>query len=348
MDPLTHALASYTLKRAAFPRLARTATMAMVVAGTAADFDLLSAHLGPSAYITWSHTYCHSLLAAVVISALAAAVFSFLHHDGVGAVWRRAGQAAAPTTVTDTRVTPLGVFVPALGAALLHLLFDLCQAQGIKLLWPVSNRRFALDWLPHLDLWILAILLAGILLPKLAGLVTEEIGAKAKGPRGRVGAMVALGGILIYIGARGTLHSIAVATLDSRAYHGESPQRLGAFPQTGSPLAWDGMVETERAILEVPISVGPVSSFDPESAHTFYKPDPSPALNAALDTRSARRFLAYARFPRASQEKTAEGYRIRLQSYAVDPDFRIQALIEVSPSNQIISESLSYDFGPQR
>jgi membrane-bound metal-dependent hydrolase YbcI (DUF457 family) len=348
MDPLTHALAAYTLKRAAFPQLARPATVAMVIAGSIADIDLLSAHVDASAYITWSRTYCHSVPAAIVISALAAAAFLFLHRGDVGALLQRAGQAAAPTTVTGGRIAPLTVFVPALAAALLHLLLDLCQAQGIKLLWPVSNRRFALDWLPHLDLWILAMLLAGILLPKLAGLVTEEIGAKAKGPRGRVGAMMALGGILIYIGARGTLHSIAVATLDSRAYHGESPQRVGAFPQTGSPFAWDGMVETERAILEVPISVGPAASFDPESAHTFYKPDPSPALNAALDTPTARRFLAYARFPRASLEKTPDGYRIRLQTYAVDPDFRIQALIEVSPSNQIISESLSYDFGPQR
>ncbi|HXL21564.1 MAG TPA: metal-dependent hydrolase [Candidatus Dormibacteraeota bacterium] len=331
MDPLTHALASYTLKRAAFPRLARPATVAMVVAGTVADFDLLGAHAGPSAYITWSHTFCHSLLAAIFISVLAAAAFFFLHREDPA-----------------KHIAPLAVFVPALAASLLHLVFDLCQAQGIKLLWPISDRRFALDWLPHLDLWILAILLAGLLLPKLSSLVTEEIGAKSKGPRGRVGAVVALCAVLIYTGARGTLHSIAVATLDSRAYHGESPRRVAAFPQTASPFTWDGMVETERAILEVPVSVGPGASFDPESAHTSYKPDSSPALDAALRTATARRFLAYARFPQASLENGPEGYRIRLRAYAPDPDFRIQALIDVSSSGQILSESLSYDSGPQR
>ena len=330
MDPLTHALASYTLKRAAFPRLARPATVAMLTAGTIADIDLLSAHLGPSAYITWSRTYCHSLLAAVVISALAAAVFLFLHREDPA-----------------RRIAPWTVFVPAVAAALLHLLFDLCQAQGIKLFWPASDRPFALDWLPHLDLWILAILLAGLLLPKLSSLVTEEIGAKAKGPRGRVGAIVALCAVVIYIGARGTLHSIAVATLDSRAYHGESPRRVAAFPQGASPFTWDGIVETERAILEVPVSVGPVAAFDPESARTSYKPDPSPALDAALRSATARRFLGYARFPKASLEKTPEGYRVRLRAYAPDPDFRLQALIEVSASLQILSETLSYDFGPQ-
>jgi hypothetical protein len=106
-------------------------------------------------------------------------------------------------------------------------------------------------------------------------------------------------------------------------------------------------VETERALLEVPVSVGPASSFDPEAARTSYKADPSPALDTALKTPTARRFLAYARFPRASVEKTAEGSRIRLQTYPFDPDFRIQALIDVSPSAQILSETLSYDFAPQ-
>jgi hypothetical protein len=240
------------------------------------------------------------------------------------------------------------VFVPALAATVLHLLFDLCQAQGIKLFWPASDRRFALDWLPHLDLWILAILLAGLLLPRLSRLVTEEIGAKSKGPRGRVGSIAAFSAILIYVAARATLHSIAVTTLDSRAYHGESPRRVGAFPQTVSPFTWNGIVETQRAILEVPISVGPASSFDPDSAHSSYKPDPSPALDAALRTATARRFLGYARFPQASVEKIPAGYRIRLQTYPFDPDFRIQALIEVSLSGQMLSETLSYDFGPQR
>ena len=39
MDLLTHALASYTLKRAAFPRLTPSVAIAMLVAGTVADID---------------------------------------------------------------------------------------------------------------------------------------------------------------------------------------------------------------------------------------------------------------------------------------------------------------------
>jgi len=329
MDPLSHALGSYLLKRAAFPRLGRPATVAMVLAGTIADVDLLSAHFGPSAYVTWSRTFCHSVLAVLVISFCAAVPFFFLHKGD-----------------SEKRIAPRSVFVAALAASPLHVLFDLCQAQGVMMLWPFTNRRFALDWVAHLDLWIIGVLLAALLLPKLASLVTEEIGGKSKGPRGRAGACMALAVIVVYISARGALHASAVATLESRAYHGESLRHAAAFPESASPFTWNGVVETERALLEVPFSVG--SSFDPDAARTFYKADTSPALDAALTTRTARRFLAYARFPRASVEKTTEGSRVRLQTYPFDPDFRVQALIEVSPTAQILSETLSYDFGARQ
>src|SRR5260370_29510487 len=70
MDPLTHALASYTLQRSAFSRLPRSATIAMLIAGTIADIDSLSKFAGPSAFLTFHRTYAHSLLAALCFSLL--------------------------------------------------------------------------------------------------------------------------------------------------------------------------------------------------------------------------------------------------------------------------------------
>src|SRR6266480_4834859 len=154
MDPFTHALASYTLKRAAFPRVPRFTTTAMLVAGTIPDLDLLSAYFGPSAFLTFYRTYCHSLLAALLLSLLVTLPF----------LLRRRGH-------TEQQVSPLPVFFAALAAAVFHLLMDVCQSAGVELLWPLSSRRFALDWVAHSDLWILAILLVGILLPGLSRLV---------------------------------------------------------------------------------------------------------------------------------------------------------------------------------
>src|SRR5258707_14655151 len=75
MDPLTHALASYTLKRSAFPRAPRATTIAMLLAGTLADLDFLSAYVNPSAYLNFYRTYFHSFIATLLISALVSIPF---------------------------------------------------------------------------------------------------------------------------------------------------------------------------------------------------------------------------------------------------------------------------------
>jgi hypothetical protein len=229
------------------------------------------------------------------------------------------------------------------------LLLDLCQSTGLELLWPFSPRRFALDWLPQADLWILGILLAGILLPALSRLVTEEIGAKSKGPRGKVGASLALAGMLLYVVLRFVLHGNALATLESRTYRGESPRKAAAFPESSSPFRWQGIVETASALHEVEIEVGPATSFDPDSAITSYKPEPSPALDAARDTPAARRFLQVARFPKATVEKTPAGFHITLRAFPYNRDassgLRIHAIIETDPSGKILSQELAWDPG---
>jgi membrane-bound metal-dependent hydrolase YbcI (DUF457 family) len=332
MDPLTHVLASYTLKRAAFPRAPRSTTIAMLIAGTIADIDLLSAYVSPSAFLTFYRTYAHSLLADLLFSLLVTLPFLLRKRE--------------PTKI---QTPSLPIFVAALASALLHLLLDLCQSTGIELLWPFSRRRFALDWLANVDLWILGILLAGILLPALSRLVTEEIGAKSKGPRGKVGASLALASMLLYIVLRFVLHGNALAALESRTYRGESPRKAAAFPESSSPFRWRGIVETASALHEVEIEVGPAASFDPDSAITSYKPETSPALDAARDTAVARRFLQAARFPKATVEKTPDGFHILLRAFPYSRDassgLHLHALIETDPSGKILSQELAWDPG---
>ena len=329
MDPLTHALASYTLKRAAFPRLPRPETIAMLIAGTIADIDAFSKFAGPSSFLTFYRTYSHSLLGALL--------FSLLVSLPVLLRKRPQNQNPLPT---------LPIFLAALAAAILHPLMDLCQSTGVELFWPLSPRRFALDWLPHLDLWILGILLAGILFPMLTHLVTEEIGAKSKGPRGKVGASLALAVVILYIVLRFVLHGNAVTALESRTYRGELPHRVAAFAESSSPFHWRGMVETERALHDAEVTVGPGADFDPASAVTTYKPEPSPALDAARDTAVARRFLQAARFPKATVGRTAEGFHVLLHDLPtaldVGPSSHVFAAIDTDPSGKILSQELAW------
>jgi inner membrane protein len=330
VDPLTHVLASYALKRAAFPLVPRSTTIAVLIAGTVADIDLLSKFAGPSAFLTFCRTCSHSLFAAVLLSLV---LTLFLH-------LRKRAQM-------ENSSRPLGIFAAALAAYILHLLMDLCQSAGLELFWPFSPRRFALDWLPHLDLWLLGILLAGILLPSLSGLVTEEIGAKSKGPRGKMGASLALATMILYVVLRFVLHGNALATLESRSYRGESPRKTAAFPESGSPFRWLGIVETVSALHEVEVDVGPGASFNPDAAVASYKPEPSPALDAARDTPVARRFLQVARFPKATVEKTPDGFHIILRAFPNSSDvssgLRVHAIIETDSSGKILSQELAWD-----
>jgi membrane-bound metal-dependent hydrolase YbcI (DUF457 family) len=329
MDPLTHALASYSIQRAAFPRLSRGATIAIVLAGVVADVDLLSSYFGPSAYLSFHRTYFHSALAAVAFAVLATLPFFLIKRKD-----------------PENKTPHAAIFSAALAASLFHLVLDTCQTDGLELLWPFSPRRFVMDWLPALDLWILGILLAGILLPLLSGLVTEEIGARPKGPRGRLGASLALAAVILYLFVRSVLHGDAIASLQSRIYRGELPHKVAALAESSSPFRWHGVVETERALHEVAVPVGPGSDFDPSSAVTSYKPEPSPVLNAAMSSAVAQRFLQVARFPKAAVEQTSAGFRVILRAFPSSrysgASLRVQALIDTDPSGKILSEELAW------
>jgi membrane-bound metal-dependent hydrolase YbcI (DUF457 family) len=294
VDVATHALASFTLARGFFPRCRWPVVLGMLVAGTVADLDLLSAFFGPATYFAARRTCTHSLLGIIVIILLIA-FFSF--------------------TLARKRPLPVWTLIlPLAAAAAFHVVLDVFQSEGVALLWPFRPTRFAMDWLPAIDPWILAILVAGILLPELIRLVTSEIGAKDKAPRGRNGAIIALCFVLIYIGARALLHAGSVAALEPHSYQGESARHVASFPYALSIFTWRGVVETHSllCVTDVPAAFG--RNFDPEASECLHKPEPSPALDAAQRTHTAKAYLRVAPFPRALVAKSPDGYEVVIRS----------------------------------
>ncbi|HTB92729.1 MAG TPA: metal-dependent hydrolase [Candidatus Sulfotelmatobacter sp.] len=314
MDPATHALISFALARGIFPRRPWWFVLGVVLAGTIADLDLVSTLVGPAAYLSIRHTITHSILGTAVVIGAALICARLLRMKGGPSRKpirdaENAPQKAAATA--DGGIAAL--LVAATLAAVVHVLMDLCTSAGVALLWPWRETRFAWDWLPGVDMWIPAILLAGILLPELFGLVGSEIGAKERAPRGHNGAIAALVLVLIYVGARATLHGTAVAQLDAHTYRGESPRRFAAIADPVSLLNWHGVVETDSQIctLSVPATEG--TRFDPESGACMHKPGESPALEAAQQTNATKNFLRAARFPRASVGTTEDGTEVVLR-----------------------------------
>ena len=300
MDPLTHGLASLALKRGLFPKVPRPILISMIFAGTLADLDFLSALVGPSAFLSWKGGPLHSIVGAIAIGLLVSLIIrTYAESRGVrlsGVLWWLA---------------------PAC-AALLHVAMDTLLSSGVALMWPISTKRIALDWAPGFDLWILILLVIGIFLPELFRLVSDEIGAKSKNPRGQGGAAVTIALIAAYFVLRGILHGSAAMTMLERSYAGESPRRAAAFPDSVSPFQWHGIVETESALHLVRVPTGRLANFDPESAVHIHKPEPSPILDAAQRADAARKFLANARFPKATVQKEADGYSVQIRDLKYD------------------------------
>jgi membrane-bound metal-dependent hydrolase YbcI (DUF457 family) len=294
MDIATHALASLALARGVFPGRRWPVVVGIVCAGTLADVDLTTSAFGPAAYFAGRRTFTHSVIGIVVVVAVAAWLARYLSKK-------------EPPSLTS-------LLVPFAAATMLHIGLDLLQSQGVALLWPFWPTRFAADCLPGIDLWILAVLIAGLFIPELLRLITSEIGVKDRRPRGRNGAVIALALIVIYVGARAMLHADAAASLDPHTYKGESARKVAAFPDAISVFTWHGVVETQSLLCQVDVPVGLGKNFDPEAAECLHKPEFSGELDATQKTDVVRKYLRVEPFPRATVAKTQDGYEVVIRS----------------------------------
>ena len=306
----------------------------MIFAGTLADLDFLSGLFGPSAFLSWSGGPLHSIAGAIAIGLLVGILIrTYAQSRGVvlsGALW----------------------WLAPICAALLHVGMDGLLSSGVTLLWPISTKRIALDWAPGFDLWILILLVIGLFLPELFRLVSDEIGAKSKKPRGHAGAIVAIGLIAAYIVLRGFLHSSATMAMLERSYASESPRRAAAFPDSLSPFVWHGIVETESALHLVQVPTSRLTNFDPESAVHIHKPELSSILDSAQKAGAARQFLATARFPKATVQPETDGSSVELRDLMYDAlgkdSWAVVAEINLNKTSQITSAQLEWQNRPRK
>src|SRR5579863_300348 len=353
MDVATQGLASLVVARAFVPRASWRAWGVIVVAGSIANIDVLSAMVGPNAFVEWHRTYAHSIVVSLIVS-VGLAVAYWL--GGRGRVDDRASWGAAmlrPYKEMTSRGA-VAFFAAVILAGLLHLALDAAQPDGTMIFWPLSRQRVALDWLPHIDPWIIAILLAALSLPELTRLVTDEIGAKARGARGRIGAIIGLVVLALYVGMRADLHGNAIATLQSRSYDSGQPHRVAAYADAASPFIWHGIVETERALHEPDVNIFTSSQFDTDNGLTLFKPEPSRILDQAQNSEAAEKFLGAAQFPKADIERSADGYEVELRDlrYAGIGETRreVRARIDLDANGKILNDELIWarDAGARR
>ena len=325
MDIGTHALASLALSRAIFPRAPKLLWAFTIPAGVIADIDTFSSFISPRAYLSWHRAYAHSLLASLIIACI------------FGAAYR-----LSASRELISRLSAGSVFVAVLLAQWLHLAMDAAQWQGVELFWPINPARIAVDWLPTIDPWIVSILIAAILFPEFFHLISSEIGAKDKRPRGFVGAIVGLVMVASYIGLRADLHATAVAQMQNRSYAGELPRQVATFSEFVSLVTWHGVADTESALHELTVHINSSrrSALDP--GINLFKPEANPLLQAAQATETAKNFLRVARFPKATVQKMDTGWEVQIRDlrYAAAGETKHEpmVIVDFDPAGKIISE----------
>ena len=275
MDPLTHTATGLFLSRIGLKRWSPLATPILLLAANAPDIDIVSASGGALSYLHYHRHLTHSILAMPVMAI---------------------GTVALVRLVSRKSVNWMGAFFAALIAVASHLLLDLTNTYGVRLLLPFSARWLRLDITNVFDLWIWGIFLLCIAAPFLGRLVGSEIasGGKPHAHHGRGFAWLALAFLAIYDCGRGILHARALSELESRIYDDAAPLRTLAVPGPANPWRWRGVVETADfwAIEDVDLT----ADFDPTRAAVYHKPPAGPAIDAASRLPVFEDFLRFSQY----------------------------------------------------
>jgi inner membrane protein len=317
MDNLTHTLTGLMLSRAGLNRFYPRATLVLIVSANIPDIDFAAIARGPLYYFEQHRGITHSIAAMPVMALLSALLACAIGRTMRG--WLAAWGLAM------------------IGVAS-HLLLDLTNTYGIRLLLPFSSQWFHLDLNNLFDLLIWAVLLLGWLGPLVGKLVSSEIGAQSGTGRGM--AIFALSFFLVYDFGRLLSHQRAIEILNSRLYQDGPPTRVAAFPTVGiSPFEWQGWIERPEFVMRFRVDVR--QEFDPAAGAITYKPAPSAAMDAAREAPPVQVFLRFAQYPlwSVSEAESPEGaHDVEVRDWRFP--FGAQALVD--STNHVISSSFHY------
>jgi inner membrane protein len=320
LDNLTHSLVGLFLARAGFKYASPGGTAILILAANAPDCDMVSLLGGNTVFIEWHRHFTHSLLGMPFMALLTVATVRLFAREPLR--WWRAW------------------WIALLGVAS-HILLDLTNVYGVRLLLPFSGRWFHWDITPVIDLLIWTVLLLGVAAPALGRLVGSEIGEKRKGAGNAGWAVTALFLLTAYNFGRSVLHERAVAIVDSHRYNGLTPRRSAAFPSL-NPLLWIGTAELSNAYVQGNVDLR--TGFHAADMEPFYKAERTSAIEAALHTQPFQKFLQFVQYPLWQVQPGIDpqgNIRVRLLDLRFgnprEPGFAAAAL--VTGNNQVIESS---------
>jgi inner membrane protein len=285
LEPVTHFLTGACMGRAGLNRKTALATLTLTLAAEAPDLDVIGGFWGRAIGFAHHRGFTHSFL-GVPLVAVAVTVFVYL-------IWRIRGRKT-----NDPKLAPRWglLFLYACLAGLSHILLDFTNNYGVRPFWPFSERWYSWDIVFIVEPVMLGVLILGLVAPLVFALVDKDIGARSRGPGGRLAASLALIGIVLMWGVRDYEHRRAVSALQARDYNRVDPIRVSAYPKPIDPFHWYGVVETPAFFALAPVdSLTP--DVDDEAMYVRYKPEETPITLAAKKSYAGRVFLDWAQYP---------------------------------------------------
>jgi inner membrane protein len=339
LEPITHFLTGACLGRVGLNRKTALATATLTLAAEAPDLDVIGSLRDPVFGFAHHRGFTHSFLGLILVSA---AVVAFMY-----VIWSMRGR-----TLNDPSLPPRWglLFLYSYLAGLTHILLDFTNNYGVRPFWPFSERWYSWDivFIVEPVLWLFLVL--GLVMPSLFSLINEEIGARSRGPKGRLAATLALIGMAAVWGVRDYEHRRAVNALEARLYEGVDPIRVSAYPAWINPFRWYGVVETENFFATVPVDSS-IPEVDPEGRMRIrYKPEETPETLAAKQSYLGRVYLDWAQYPITETESLMPpqtGYLVRFYDLRYDYPERagrkpLAAAVELDSQLNVVAERFGY------
>ena len=323
MDNLTHSLFGLTLARTPLSRAGRGTTAALLLASSAPDIDIVvTASGGASSYLDLHRGPTHGPLGVVGLALVVAAL-----------AW--AGTRRWDRETGDPPASFLMLWAVSAIGIVCHVLMDLPTSYGTRPLSPFLWTWFTTDWMPIVDVVLLAILGGGLWWTRSAADLSRR----------HRGAAIALALVLADYGVRAVAHQAALrhageafgdrlpawcadaARPDWRIdwwprRPGTSPRDLAAndclleiaaTPGFGSPFSWRLIAQTTRGYevrdieLVGPAAVRAEAAVSPRELPVYVPNQWTPAVVRAAAAPSAQVFLRFSRFPAVNSTIDADG-----------------------------------------
>jgi inner membrane protein len=284
--------------RAGLNRKTALATVTLTLAAEAPDIDILWYFKGSAVGFAHHRGITHTFLGIPFMAALVVAV--------VGAVrWlflRLRKGRGLKSRFPRPPIRWWLLYLYACLALLSHLLLDYTNNYGLRPFAPFNPKWYAWSIVFIVEPVLLAFLALGLAMPPLFGLISSEVGARQKAPRGRGWAIFALLGVVMTWGVRDFEHRRALAAMSAIDYHNQQAVRFMASPVMITPFRWSGVVET-RDFFETMSVDSLTPEVDPQNQSVvYYKPPETDATLAAKKSYVGQVYLDWSMYPYVQAE----------------------------------------------